>query len=152
MEARAHPRSRLSVPVGLYCADKNRYYRRKINNISVGGLFVSGTPCARNSTRLEVTINPAKRVQEAPDRYTAEVARSSASGFALKFNHLDEQKRRLLEDIIWPKWDGEQLFEGLLIVAPHEDIVDLADWMRLTSLLCNQYRRLCCRNHIYHLK
>jgi hypothetical protein len=24
--------------------------------------------------------------------------------------------------------------------------------MRLTSLLCNQYRRLCCKNHIYHLK
>ena len=62
------------------------------------------------------------------------------------------KKGRLLEDIIWPKWDGEQLFEGLLIVAPHEDIVDLADWMRLTSLLCNQYRRLCCRENIYHLK
>jgi len=138
--------------VGLYCADKNRYYRRKINNISEGGLFVSGAPCARNGTRLEVTINPAKRAQEASDRYKAEVARSSASGFALKFNHLDELKRRVLEDIIWPKWDGEQLFEGLLIVAPHEDIVDLADWMRLTSLLCNQYRRLCGKNHSYHLK
>ena len=152
MEARAHPRSRLSAPAGLYCADKNRYYRRKINNISIGGLFVSGTPCARNGTRLEVIINPAKRAKQAPERYSAAVARSSASGFALKFNHLDEQRKCALEDIIWPKWDGEELFEGLLIVAPHEDIVDLADWMRLTSLLCNQYRRLCCRENIYHLK
>jgi len=58
MEARAHPRSRLSVPVGLYCADKNRYYRRKINNISVGGLFVSGTPCARNSCLLYTSPSP----------------------------------------------------------------------------------------------
>jgi len=152
VEARAHPRTRLCVPVGLYCADKNRYYRRKINNISVGGLFVSGTPCGRNGSRLEVIINPANRAPEASDRYTADVARSSASGFALKFNHLDEQKKRMLEDTIWPEWDGKELFEGLLIVAPHEDIVDLAGWMRLTSLLCNQYRRLCCKNHIYHLK
>jgi len=152
VEARTHPRSRLSVPVGLYCADKNRYYRRKINNISVGGLFVSGTPCARNGTRLEVIINPANRAQEAFVRYTAEVARTSASDFALKFNHLDEQEKRLLEDIIWPKWNGKELFEGLLIVAPHEDIVDLAGWMRLIFVLCNQYRRLCCKNHIHHLK
>jgi hypothetical protein len=83
VEARAHPRSRLTVPVGLYCADKNRYYRRKINNIRVGGLFVSGTPYARNGTRLEVIVNPARRAQEASDRFTAEVVRSSASGFAL---------------------------------------------------------------------
>ena len=152
MEERAHQRSRLSVPVGLYCADKNRYYRRKINNISVGGLSVSGTPCGRNGTRLEVIINPANRAQKAFVRYTAEVARTSASGFALKFNHLDEQEKRLLEDIIWPKWNGKELFEGLLIVAPHEDIVDLAGWMRLTSLLCNQYRRLCCKNQFHHLK
>lgn len=152
METGAHPRTRLSVPVGLYCADKNRYYRRKTNNISVGGLFISGTPCERSGVQLEVIVNPARRVQEASDRYTADVIRSSVSGFALKFNRLDEQKRRALEDAIWPKWDGEQLFEGLLIVAPHEDIVDLADWMRLTSLLCNQYRRLCGRKHIYHLK
>ena len=152
MDARAHPRTRLAVPVGLYCADKNRYYRRKINNISVGGLFVSGSPCERSGAQLEVIVNPTTQAPQASDRYTTEVVRSSASGFALKFNHLDEQRELALEDIIWPKWDGEELFEGLLIVAPHEDIVDLAGWMRLTSLLCNQYRRLCCKNHLYHLK
>ncbi len=152
MEARAHPRTRLSVPVGLYCADKNRCYRRKINNISVGGLFVSGSPCGHSGVQLEVIVNPTERAPQSSDRYTTEVVRSSASGFALKFNHLDERKKRVLEDITWPKWDGEKLFEGLLIVAPHEDIVDLAGWMRLTSLLCNQYRRLCCKNHLYHLK
>ena len=151
MEARAHPRTRLSVPVGLYCADKKTYYRRKINNISVGGLFISGTPCGRGGTQLEVIVNPAERAPQASDRYGARVVRSSVSGFALKFNHLDEQKKRSLEDIIWPTWDGEKLFEGLLIVARHENIIDLAGWMRLTSLLCHQYRRLCCKNHNYYL-
>jgi hypothetical protein len=138
--------------VGLYCADKHTYYRRKINNISAGGLFISGSSCGRSGIQLEVVVNPANPAQETSERYSAEVVRSSVSGFALKFNHLNEQKKRALEDVIWPKWDGEKLFEGLLIVAPHEDIVDLAGWMRLTSLLCNQYRRLCCKNHIYHLK
>jgi len=138
--------------VGLYCADKNKYYRRKSNNISVGGLYVSGSPCGRGGTQLEVMVNPVNRAQQPSERFAAEVVRSSVSGFALKFNHLDEQKKRALEDVIWPKWDGEELFEGLLIVAPHEDIVDLAGWMRLTSVLCNQYRRLCCKNHIHHLK
>jgi hypothetical protein len=138
--------------VGLYCADKNRYYRRKISDISVGGLFVSGSPCGRSGAQLEVMVNPANRAQQPSDRYTTEVVRSSVSGFALKFDQLDEQKKHALEDLIWPKWDGENMFEGLLIVAPHEDIVDLAGWMRLTSLLCNQYRRLCAKNHICHLK
>lgn len=152
MEARAHPRTRLSFPVGLYCADKNRYYLRKIKNISGGGLFVSGSPCELSGVQVEVIINPTKQVPQPSDRYTTEVVRSSASGFALKFNHLDEQRKRALEDIMWPRWDGKELFEGLLIVAPHENIVDLAGWMRLTSLLCNQYRRLCCKKHLVHLK
>jgi hypothetical protein len=68
----------------------------------------------------------------------------------LKFNPLDELESLTLENVIWPKWDGRELFEGLLIVAPHENIVDLAGWMRLTSLLCKEYRRLCWKNHINH--
>jgi hypothetical protein len=152
VEARAHPRTRLSVPVGLYCADKKRYYRRKINNISVGGLFVSGSPCGRTGTQLEVIVNPVNRALQPSDRYTARIVRSSVSGFAMQFSHLDAQKTGALEEVIWPKWDGENMFEGLLIIAPHEDIVDLAGWMRLTSILCNQYRRLCCKNHIHRLE
>ena len=152
MEARAHPRTRLSVPVGLYCADKNRYYRRKISNISLGGLFISGASCGRSGIQLGVTVNPVNRALESSDRYPAQLIRRSVSGFALKFDPLDEQRMRVLEEVIWPKWDGEQLFEGLLIVAPHTDIVDLAGWMRLTSLLCNQYRRLCGKNHYHYPK
>ena len=152
MEARAHPRTRLSVPVGLYCADKHTYYRRKISNISVGGLFVSGSPCGRTGTRLEVVVNPINRPLQPSDRYAAQVVRSSISGFALQFNRLNDQKLQALEEVIWPKWDGENMFEGLLIIAAHENIVDLAGWMRLTSILCNQYRRLCGKNHTYRLE
>ena len=148
MEARAHPRTTLAIPVGLFCADKNRYYHRKIKDISVGGLFVAGAPCARNGMALDVIVNAARQSPEQTQRYESQVVRNSAGGFACKFTHLDECKTRTLEDIIWPQWDGENMFEGLLIVAAHEHADDLAGWLRLTSLLCNQYRR-CCKGHKY---
>ena len=43
-----------------------------------------------------------------------------------------------------PKWDGDNMYEGLIIFAERENIVDLSEWLRLTSLVCNQYRR-CAR-------
>jgi hypothetical protein len=43
-----------------------------------------------------------------------------------------------------PKWDGNNVYEGLIIFAEREDITDLSEWLRLTSLVCNQYRR-CAR-------
>jgi len=36
------------------------------------------------------------------------------------------------------------MYEGLIIFAARESIVELSEWMRLTSLVCNQYRR--CAN------
>ena len=38
------------------------------------------------------------------------------------------------------------MFEGLIIFAAVEPAVELSDWMRLTSLVCNQYRH-CARGH-----
>ena len=99
---------------------------------------------------LEVVLHPVKQAQQSSDRFPAQVARVATNGFALQFNQLDEYKMRTLEHLIWPKWDGKQLFEGLLIVAPRTDIDDLAGWMRLTSLLCHQYRRLCSKNNDRH--
>ncbi len=148
MEARNHPRTRLSVPVGLYCTEKSTYYRRKINNISVGGLYVDGNPCGRKGAQLEVIINPAVSELESADRYTGEILRSCVSGFAMQFRYLDENQQRKMEELIWPKWDGEDMLEGLLIVAPREDVVDLADWMRLTSIVSRHYKRICSKRRL----
>ncbi|GEM_PF-6046696 len=43
-----------------------------------------------------------------------------------------------------PEWDGQDMFEGLIIFAARESVVELSEWMRLTSLVCNQYRH-CAR-------
>jgi hypothetical protein len=147
MELRAYPRTRLSLPVGLYCPDKNSYYRRKISNISMGGMFISGTSCGRNGMGLDVIVNPNNKSPEEPERYTARIIRNSTEGFALSFNNLGKLEREMLQDIIWPRWDGKDDFEGMLIVAARENVVGLSGWLRLTSLVCNEYKRVCNRPH-----
>jgi len=135
------------LPVGLYCPKTDLLYRRRICDISVGGVYVCGSPCGRTGMEFDVIVNPVNQVMGQARRFTAEVVRNSATGFALKFNYLGETERRLLEDVIWPEWDGEDMYEGLLIIAARENIVDLAGWLHLTSIVCNQYRRLCCKPH-----
>ena len=53
-------------------------------------------------------------------------------------------RTKMPEDVLMPKWDGDNMYEGLIIFAERENIVDLSEWLRLTSLVCNQYRR-CAR-------
>ncbi len=36
------------------------------------------------------------------------------------------------------------MFEGLIIFSTGESVIELSEWMRLTSLVCNQYRK-CAR-------
>lgn len=145
MEARAYPRTKLSLPVGLYCPKKDFYYHRKISDISVGGLFVSGRPCGPAGMAFDVIVNPAHTPVDQCQRFSAQVVRSTLDGFALKFSHLGQSERHSLEDVIWPKWDGENMYEGLLLIAAREDVKDLAGWLHLTSIVCNQYRRLCSK-------
>lgn len=150
MELRAHPRTRLSLPVGLYCPDKNTYYRRKIGNISIGGMFISGTSCARKGTGLDVIVNPGGNHVEESERYNAHIVRNSTEGFALSFHNLGETERKMLQEIIWPDWDGKNNFEGMLIVAARQNVDGLSGWLRLTSLVCNEYKRACCMHRCLH--
>ncbi|HHJ17245.1 MAG TPA: hypothetical protein ENJ80_11160 [Gammaproteobacteria bacterium] len=66
-----------------------------------------------------------------------------ASGLRLR---LDGGVSQMSEDTLLPKWDGEDVFEGMLIFAAQENPADFSEWLRLTSLVCNQYRR-CARAH-----
>jgi len=147
MELRTHPRTRLKLPVGLYCADKNTYYRRKIGNISLGGMFISGTSCGQKGVNLDVMVNPGNTSPHESESYPAQVVRKSSDGFALRFNPMNEAERRMLQDVIWPEWDGKDNFEGMLIVATRENVDGLSGWLRLTSLICNQYKRACFQRH-----
>jgi hypothetical protein len=144
MDARVHPRTSHSISVGLYCPEKDQFQNGKVRDISTEGLFFTGTPCARTGTQFSVVVNPRN-----PDKsltLSARVVRHTSNGFALRFHNISQQARQQLEEIIWPSWDGKDVFEGLLIVAAHENTGSFSGWLRLTSMLFN-YRRIWCHTN-----
>jgi len=139
MDARVHPRTRLSVPVQLYCNRRNSYHNRKTGNISPGGLFINGSPCGSMGSEFDIFMECVET--DDPLRVRAQITRVAHNGFGMQFTGIDSCQIRLLEKVIQPDWDGRDPFEGLLIFAAREEVTDLADWLRLTSLVCNQYQR-----------
>jgi len=144
MDARLHQRVKLSIPVSLYSRERHGILQRRSANISLGGLFVSGSPCGCCGSCLEVMVDIIGMKDVATQALIGEVVRLTSSGFALRFRNPVESQRRMLERLLWPRWDGANLFEGMLLLTMREEVTDLASWMRLTSLLCGPYKRLCC--------
>lgn len=147
MNGRSQPRTSHSLSVGLYCPEKDRFQNGKVRDISTEGLFVTGTPCARTGMQFSIVVNPRDPANSLI--LSARVVRVTSDGFALRFENLSEQVRQQLEDIIWPAWDGKDVFEGLLIIAAHQDTYSFSGWLRLTSMLFN-YRRIWCHTNKHH--
>ncbi|GEM_PF-1248686 len=144
MDARTHPRTRISVPVELHCTRRDRYHSRKTGDISPGGLFISGSPCGATGSEFEVLV-PCEGSGD-PLCLNARIARVAPDGFGMQFTGASPGQLRLLEQVIQPNWDGKDPFEGLMIFAAREPVVDLAGWLRLTSLVCGEYQR-CALAH-----
>lgn len=143
MEARAHPRSSLQIKTDLVCPSTQTMYARYVRNISLGGLYVSGTPCATTGSELAVIMTPLGHAESDATRFPAKIARTASSGFALRFDPMSDRDSRILGDLINPSWDGKNVIEGLLIVAAREHVMSLSECLRLTSVVCNRYRRIC---------
>ncbi|MFQ5644581.1 MAG: PilZ domain-containing protein [Thiogranum sp.] len=139
MDTRTHPRTRVSVSVQLYCARRNSYHNGKTGDISPGGLFVNGSPCGTTGAEFDVFVE-CPETQD-PLRFRAQIARVAPNGFGLQFTAVSPGQLELIEGMIRPDWDGRDTFEGLMIFAAREQVVDLADWLRLTSLVCGEYQR-----------
>ncbi len=142
MEARAHPRSSLALKTELVCLNTQVHYQRCIRNISMGGLFVSGTPCGNTGLEVSLFVTPMNKPVEESKRFPARIIRTSNSGFAIKFGDIDDRDTRILDMLTKPQWDGKNLFDGLLIAAAHEHVMSLSECLRLTSVVCNDYRRM----------
>ena len=67
-----------------------------------------------------------------------------AQDYFRKIMDAGTHSRRRLPVPVGSHWNGDNMYEGLIIFAERENIVDLSEWLRLTSLVCNQYRR-CAR-------
>lgn len=142
MEARAHPRSSLQLKTELVCLNTQAHYQRCIRNISMGGLFVSGSPCGNAGMEVSLFVTPMNKPVEDSKRFPARIIRTSNSGFALKFGEIGDSDSHILDMLTKPKWDGKNVFDGLLIAAAHEHVMSLSECLRLTSVVCNDYRRL----------
>lgn len=53
----------------------------------------------------------------------------------LRFMGLNEDEQERLECVIWPPWDGEDLFDGIMILAGVYGAESLKDCLRLTGIL-----------------
>lgn len=139
MEARAHPRSSLQLNTEIVCLSTQTHHQRCIRNISMGGLFVSGTPCGNTGMEVSLFVTPMNKQVEESKCLSARIIRTSNSGFALKFGDSDSY---ILDMLTKPQWDGKNVFDGLLIAAAQDHIMSLSQCLRLTSVVCNDYRRM----------
>lgn len=143
MEARANQRVRLDLPVGMFAAGQPDIVKRHTGDISTGGLYVKGASWGRTGMDIEIVIDPDGVGGSSAKPITGEIVRQGANGFAVRFKYLGAEHIRQLEELIWPEWNGENLFDGMMILIMREQVTDLASWMRLTSILCRYYKRLC---------
>jgi len=143
MDARAHPRITVRLKIELVCPDQNNSDHRLTTNVSLGGIYVAGSPCGNIGTPLAVVITPIHRPQECSAPFPSTVVRSTPGGFALRFDSMSQQQADELQCMIRPRWDGENIFEGLLIAASQENVTELSDCLRLSSVVCDRFRRQC---------
>lgn len=146
MEAVNPPRPDYTLHVGLYNAKNNTYQDRKARNLSTNGMLICGSSCGRTGMDIEIHFNTFKYRHGQSLRLPARIVQNNVNGSVVEFTCLDGEAKCFLEHIIFPQWDGEDMYEGLLILAAYEKVTDLAGWLRLTSLIHGEYKRLC-RNH-----
>ncbi len=142
MNSRTHTRHNLSMKVALYCKIKNCHLQGQVRDISTGGMFIMApAPRAQTGWRFDISMHfPSWKNEQ---HINATVNRVTSHGFALQFL-LDTVTQQMLEDVLLPNWDGNNVYEGMVLFAEREHIVDFSEWLRLTSLVCNQYRQ-CAR-------
>lgn len=140
-DRRKHNRIGLRVPLGVYCDNEATRHACHTRDICIGGLFAEGLPCAHSTAaaRIQMVL---------PDEteliLSARVARATPQGAGMQFHGNEDTQLRKLEALLTPDWQGSDLLEGVVSIAPWYTAADLADWMRLTTIVSN-WRRLTQR-------
>jgi hypothetical protein len=91
---------------------------------------------------VSLFVTPMNKPVEESKCFPARIIRTSNSGFALKFGDIADSDNRVLDMLTKPQWDGRNVFDGLLIAAAREHVMSLSECLRLTSVVCNDYRRM----------
>lgn len=137
MERRGHPRVVYAVPARLACRSWHGSTNCRIRDIGMGGLYALSPSRAPVDTQVELLF----RVGADDLVVSGRVQRSDLDGVAIKFDSLSAAQSAVLEQLIWPDWDGHNLMEGVLLLAAFSEIRELKDLMHLTTIVEEYGRR-----------
>lgn len=101
--------------------------------ISNDHVFIQGGPRLRGGCTVELTFN---RRNGDPVSVNCVVVPHSGERLLLCYGQVPANERAHLHTALWPDWDGRDLLDGLILMADRCEQQTLAEWLRLTSLLC----------------
>ena len=137
-DARHHQRIAYHLPVDIYCGPQEERRECKTRDIGLGGFFAVGATCVRENDKVHVELGPNDGDKL---HLSGRVARISHGGAGLQFVGNSPATLEVLRALLVPDWDGGNLLDGVVKIAPWYRENDLAGWMRLTSIV-SDWRRL----------
>ena len=152
MDSRRHPRSLLKASVRLVCPARGISKVHRSRDISMGGMFVVGTCLAHPGAELRIEMlgdDPEGPVLASVE---AVVERVCMDGFGVSFRNAGRQFGESVAEQLLPRWNGEHLLDGVMILSRYMDAADLPQLMSLTSFASHHFRRCAktrrCRLHL----
>lgn len=124
--------------VDVFCSSQGVHRRCRTVSIGLDGLFVIGSPALRPQADVTVTIHDPHQDDL---QIRCKVTAVTLDGVRLGFDNPSPATLERLEALIGPTWNGKDLLEGVLTLANHSDIRDLAGLLRLTTIM-EAWRRL----------
>jgi len=131
-EARVYQRVAYRMPVDLYCGTEQKHRHCQTVDIGLGGLFAAGVLCVRPEDPVRIMLS---RPDLGALQLDSRVARVTMAGAGLEFIKGAAAEFERLREFLTPNWDGENLLEGVVRIAPWYQSSGLAGWMRLTTLV-----------------
>ena len=138
-EVRRHPRMACRLAVDLCIWPEETPCQCRTLDIGLGGLFLTGAPSLRPEQPLSVTFGRRERESEQL-QMNARIVRVTAEGAGCAFAEHGQQTMLMLKALLTPDWDGKNLLDGVMKIAPWYHGTDLAAWMRLTSIVSDWHR------------
>ena len=136
-ESRYHPRTAFRFALNLFRSNDRQSVTCVSHDICRGGLFAAGVHGFRENEPVRVVIGPDRADAL---HLNARVVRTENHGLACEFVDNSPASLEVLDALLTPTWDGENLLDGVMRFAPWGRHDDLAGWMRLTSLVSDWQR------------
>ena len=137
-DRRCHQRIAYHLAVDVLCDRPNGRWRRSTTrDIGIGGAYAGGGLCLKPGEPIRVTLG---RRNEGALQLRGRVARIDSGGAGLHFVDNSPGVVEMLTELLTPDWDGHDLLEGVMKIAPWYLGDDLAGWMRLASLVADWQR------------